>query len=79
MVVNLCVMSDADLQTVEAALDALLADHDPKTESYSEFRGHLFDAGLAWIQFEKGAGGLGMAPQLQRTINIRLKDIQLAK
>ncbi|MFT5269796.1 MAG: alkylation response protein AidB-like acyl-CoA dehydrogenase, partial [Acidimicrobiales bacterium] len=67
-------MSDADLQTVEAALDALLADHDPKTESYSEFRGHLFDAGLAWIQFEKGAGGLGMAPQLQRTINIRLKE-----
>ena len=67
-------MSDADLQTVEAALEALLADHDPKAESYHEFRGHLFDAGLAWIQFEKGAGGLGMAPQLQRTINVRLKE-----
>ena len=67
-------MSDADLQTVEAALEALLADHDPKAESYHEFRGHLFDAGLAWIQFEKGACGLGMAPQLQRTINVRLKE-----
>ena len=67
-------MSDADLQTVEAALEALLADHDPKAESYHEFRGHLFDAGLAWIQFENGAGGLGMAPQLQRTINVRLKE-----
>ena len=74
LVVNLCVMSDADLQTVEAALDALLADHDPTAESYFEFRGHQFDAGLAWIQFEKGAGGLGLAPQLQQTINKRLRD-----
>ena len=37
-------MSDAEQQKVEAALDALLADHDPSKESYEEFRGHQFDA-----------------------------------
>ena len=67
-------MSDADLQTVEAALDALLAEHDPKTESYEEFRGHQFDAGLAWVMYPKGNGGLGLSPQLQRVINKRLHD-----
>lgn len=67
-------MSDADLQKVEAALDALLADHDPSTESYREFRGHQFDAGLAWVQFPTGHGGLGVAPQLQKVANKRLAE-----
>ena len=67
-------MSDADLQKVEAALDSLLADHDPSTESYREFRGHQFDAGLAWVQFPTGHGGLGVAPQLQKVVNKRLAE-----
>jgi len=67
-------MSDADLPTVEAALDTLLAEHDPKAEGYHEFRGHQFDAGLAWVYFAKGEGGLGLAPQLQRVINKRLAE-----
>ena len=67
-------MSDADLQKVEAALDSLLADHDPSTESYREFRGHQFDAGLAWVQFPAGHGGLGVAPQLQKVVNKRLAE-----
>lgn len=67
-------MSDADLQKVEAALDTLLADHDPTNESYQEFRGHQFDAGLAWVQFPEGNGGLGVAPQLQKVVNKRLAD-----
>ena len=67
-------MSDADLQKVEAALDTLLADHDPTTESYREFRGHQFDAGLAWVQFPEGNGGLGVAPQLQKVVNKRLAE-----
>ena len=36
-------MSDAELQRVEAALDALLADNDPASQGYEEFRGHQFD------------------------------------
>ena len=61
-------------RSVETALDALLADHDPKAEGYEEFRGHQFDAGLAWVQYPEGNGGLGVAPQLQRNVNRRLAE-----
>ncbi|MCP3939074.1 MAG: acyl-CoA dehydrogenase [Actinomycetia bacterium] len=67
-------MSNPDLQKVEAALDTFLADHDPKSESYEEFRGHQFDAGLAWVQFPETHGGLGVAPQLQKVVNKRLAE-----
>jgi len=67
-------MSDTDEQTLETALDTLLAEHDPKVESYQEFRGHQFDAGLAWVHFAKGQGGMGMAPRMQRMVNARLSE-----
>ena len=67
-------MNDTDLAKVEGALEALLAEHDPKTESYQEFRGHQFDAGLAWVMYPEGNGGLGVAPQLQKVVNKRLAD-----
>ncbi len=67
-------MSDSEVTTVNAALDALLAEHDPTKESYHEFRGHQFDAGLAWIQFPKGHGGLEVRPRLQRQVNRRLAE-----
>jgi alkylation response protein AidB-like acyl-CoA dehydrogenase len=67
-------MSDREQQKVEAALDTLLADHDPKSESYEEFRGHQFDAGLAWVMYPEGHGGMGVRPQLQRDVNRRLLE-----
>ncbi|MDG2025541.1 MAG: acyl-CoA dehydrogenase family protein [Acidimicrobiales bacterium] len=67
-------MSDAELQTVEAALESLLAEHDPKAESYEEFRGHQYDAGLAWVHYPAGRGGSGVRPQLQRDVNRRLAE-----
>ena len=67
-------MSDTELQTVNDALDALLAEHDPKAESYEEFRGHQYDAGLAWVHHPVRAGGLGVRPQLQRDVNKRLAE-----
>ncbi len=67
-------MTNADAAKVEAALDALLAEHDPATEGYEEFRGHQFDAGLAWVQYPVGNGGLGVAPQLQQNVNRRLHE-----
>ncbi|MCQ3807507.1 MAG: acyl-CoA dehydrogenase family protein [Acidimicrobiaceae bacterium] len=65
-------MSDSEVTAINEALDALLAEHDPSQESYHEFRGHQFDAGLAWVQFPKGHGGLEVRPQLQRQVNRRL-------
>lgn len=66
--------TDAELQTVTEALDALLAAHDPTKESYQEFRGHQYDVGLAWVQNPLKAGGLGVRPQLQRDVNRRLAE-----
>ena len=65
-------MSDAELQRVDAAIDALLDAHDPKAQGYEEFRGHQFDHGLAWVMFPEGHGGLGVRPQLQKHVNERL-------
>ena len=66
--------TDAELAKVNDALDALLAEHDPATESYQEFRGHQYDAGLAWVHHPERAGGLGVRPQLQREVNKRLAE-----
>jgi alkylation response protein AidB-like acyl-CoA dehydrogenase len=67
-------MSDSDATTINDALDALLAAHDPAAESYQEFRGHQYDAGLAWVHYPAGKGGLGVRPQLQRDVNRRLAE-----
>lgn len=64
-------MSDA-LPQIDAAIDALLAEHDPTSMSTAEFRGHQYDAGLGAIHFPAGRGGMGLAPSLQRHIEKRL-------
>ena len=57
----------------EDAVDALLAAHDPATESQIEFRGHQYDAGLAWVHNPPGFGGLGLPRSLQREVDRRLR------
>jgi alkylation response protein AidB-like acyl-CoA dehydrogenase len=37
--------------------------------SRQEFRGHQFDAGLAWVQFPEGRGGLGVSPKAQLVVD----------
>ena len=63
----------SDAQRVEDAVDALLAEHDPKTMDKVEFRGALYDAGLAWVHFPEGYGGLGVAPTLQKIVDEKLR------
>ena len=58
---------------VDAVLDALLAAHAPQVESHHEFRGHQYDAGLAWVHFPVGFGGLGLRPDQQKRIDQRLR------
>ena len=57
---------------VEQKIDQLLAEHDPKTTDAVTFLGAQFDAGLAWVHFPEGNGGLGLSPKLQKVINERL-------
>jgi alkylation response protein AidB-like acyl-CoA dehydrogenase len=66
-------MSDTDLDRVSTALDQLLAEHPPTGCSDREFRGHRYDAGLAWVHFPVGFGGLGARPDLNRVVEERCR------
>ena len=50
--------------------EQLLAAHWPGDPQ--EFLGHQFDAGLAFVHFPEGHGGLGLSPKLQRVIARRI-------
>lgn len=62
----------ADEQRVTTVVDRLLEDFPPRSTDPTAFLGAQFDAGLAWIHFEEGHGGLGLNPKLQRLVNERL-------
>ncbi len=57
-----------DAQRVEDAVDAFLAAHDPRSMDKVGYRGALYDAGLAWIHFPEGWGGMGVAPTHQKIV-----------
>jgi alkylation response protein AidB-like acyl-CoA dehydrogenase len=65
--------TDRDTARIDAALDALLAEFDPKKVDNVTFRGARFDRGLAWVHFPEGHGGLGMRPDLNRRVEERLR------
>jgi alkylation response protein AidB-like acyl-CoA dehydrogenase len=60
----------ADLR---ARVERLLADHDPANTHRLDFLRARFDAGLAWVHFPEGLGGLGLAGSLQPYVD-RLLD-----
>jgi alkylation response protein AidB-like acyl-CoA dehydrogenase len=43
----------------------VVADHDPKQVPVPEFLGACYDAGLSWVHFPEGLGGLGVSRGLQ--------------
>ncbi|MFM8870528.1 MAG: acyl-CoA dehydrogenase family protein, partial [Actinomycetota bacterium] len=57
---------------IHGLIDELLAQHAPSKVSPREFLGAQYDAGLAWVHFPIGFGGLGLSPKHQRVINERL-------
>ncbi len=63
--------TEIDAGPVDALVDRLLAEHDPADEV--TFRGAQYDLGLAWVWFPRGFGGLGLAPDLQRRVDERLR------
>jgi alkylation response protein AidB-like acyl-CoA dehydrogenase len=56
-------------ELVRQRLDGLLADHHPSREAPQDFRGAQYDAGLAWVWFPEGQGGLGVVPDLQDVVD----------
>jgi alkylation response protein AidB-like acyl-CoA dehydrogenase len=63
----------SDEQVVEQKLDALLDAFPPASTLEREFLGAQFDAGLAFVHFPEGYGGLGLSRQLQGMIHSRLR------
>ena len=64
--------SDAE-QLVRSKLDELIQFRS-QTDDIKEFWGKQFDLGLAWVQFPKGAGGLGLNPKYQLIITETLRN-----
>jgi alkylation response protein AidB-like acyl-CoA dehydrogenase len=50
---------------VARAVEKLLADHPPEATSKAKFLRARYDAGLAWIHFDLGFGGMGLPAGLQ--------------
>ena len=65
--------SAGDEALVVGRVEQLLASHDPKTTKRATFLGSQFDAGLAWVHFPEGYGGLGVGPKLQKAVGERLQ------
>jgi alkylation response protein AidB-like acyl-CoA dehydrogenase len=59
---------------VHERIEQLLATVDPGTTDPASFRRAQYEAGLAWVHFPEGFGGLGLAPSLQREIDARLAE-----
>jgi alkylation response protein AidB-like acyl-CoA dehydrogenase len=59
---------------VTRRLEQLLEEHDPATTDPVEFLGARFDAGLAWVWFPPGDGGIGADPALQDLVEQTLAD-----
>ena len=60
------VVTDAE---ISALVETLLEKYPPNKTKAIEFLGAQFDAGLAWVHFEVGNGGLGASPKYQKIVN----------
>ncbi len=67
-------MSDNEESLVRSTVEQLLDDHPPDSTPEPEFWGAQFDAGLAWVDFPQGSGGLGVSPAHQALITGMLDE-----
>jgi alkylation response protein AidB-like acyl-CoA dehydrogenase len=55
-------------------LEILLRDHPPASTDPVEFLRAQFDAGLAYVSFPEGYGGLGLAPEIGELVDTKLRE-----
>ncbi|HEX6394855.1 MAG TPA: acyl-CoA dehydrogenase family protein [Acidimicrobiales bacterium] len=63
----------SDELLVDGRVRELLASHPPSSTPERDFLGAQFDAGLAWVHFPAGHGGLGMSRKLQPRVGDQLR------
>ena len=73
-------MRNADADQVSALAHQVVAEQDPKQVPVTEFLGACYDAGLSWVHFPEGLGGLGLSRGLQAVADgiLRQRDAQRA-
>ncbi|OBF28506.1 acyl-CoA dehydrogenase [Mycobacterium sp. ACS4331] len=54
-----------DSDRVADLAEQVIADHNPKTVPIQEYLGACYDAGLSWVHFPEGQGGIGVSRGLQ--------------
>ena len=64
----------SDVEDLQHRVRDLLAEHDPATTERVAFLQARYDAGLAWVNFPEGLGGLGKARALQLVVDQALTE-----
>ncbi|MEE4542949.1 acyl-CoA dehydrogenase family protein [Streptomyces sp. V4-01] len=62
-------------EDLRARVRALLDAHDPAAADPADFLRARFDAGLAWVHFPEGLGGLGAPRAMQRVVDAELAAV----
>lgn len=65
---------DRQEQVALERVETLLRDHPPATTDPITFLRAQFDAGLAYVYFPEGYGGLGLAPEVGELVDARLRQ-----
>jgi alkylation response protein AidB-like acyl-CoA dehydrogenase len=65
---------DHQSEIVDDAMEGLLRDYPPESTEPKVFWGAQFDAGLAWVDFPRGDGGLGVSPSFREVVSRRLDE-----
>ncbi len=61
--------SDSTPGAIRDRVRAFLAEHDPAEMAKQDFNNARFDAGLAWVHYPEGLGGLGVSRALQNVVD----------
>ena len=55
-------------------VEDFLERNNPQSMDNIDFRGARFDAGLAWVHFPEGEGGLTLPPNMQRIVERKMRE-----
>ncbi|MUL42563.1 acyl-CoA dehydrogenase [Streptomonospora sp. PA3] len=64
-----------DASALRQRVADFVAEHDPQTTDQHEFLAARFDAGLAWVHFPEGEGGLGAPRALQPVVDAEFERL----